>query len=334
MLWRKCRERSCHPQGGRDRSLRTIAHFIMIIQELLDIYKSCTLCPRACKVDRSQGELGYCKLPADIVMDCALAHSGEEPPLSGTGGAGTIFLSSCNLGCIFCQNYQISHGNRGQNLTVLELAGIMLDLQKRGCHNVEPVTPTPQAPLVMEALCLARAQGLTVPFVYNCGGYENPGVIRMLDGMVDIYLPDFKYGREADAILFSDAPGYPHYAIESIREMVRQVGDDLLLEDDDIASHGIIIRHLVLPGHLENSKEALRILKNEISAGVPISLMSQYSPTPKVQTHPLLGRRITRCEYDEIVNFALKLDFENLFIQEVNDEKLTPDFDRNHPFHF
>ena len=303
----------------------------MIIQELLDIYTSCTLCPRACRVDRGKGELGYCQLPADIIMDCALAHHGEEPPLSGTGGAGTIFLSSCNLKCIYCQNYQISHCNRGQSLTVLELAKVMLDLQKRGCHNIEPVTPTPQAPLILEALCLARAQGLTVPFVYNCGGYENPDIIRMLDGMVDIYLPDFKYGREEDALLFSDAPGYPHFGIESIREMVRQVGDDLIV-DDGIASHGIIIRHLVLPGRLENSKEALRLLKNEISSGVPVSLMSQYSPIPNVQTHPQLGRRITRREYDEILNFALKLDFENLFVQEVSDDHLTPDFDRDHPF--
>lgn len=303
----------------------------MIIQELLNIYTSCTLCPRACRVDRTKGEQGYCRLPADIIMDCALAHHGEEPPLSGTGGAGTIFLSSCNLGCIYCQNYQISHSAQGRSLTVLDLVRVMLDLQKKGCHNVEPVTPTPQTPLIMEALCMARAQGLTVPFVYNCGGYENPDVIRMLDGMVDIYLPDFKYGLEEDALLYSDAPEYPHIAIQSIREMVKQVGDDLAIEDG-VATSGIIIRHLVLPGRLENSKEALRLLKNEISANVSISLMSQYSPTPKVHSHPQMGRRITRREYDEVLNFALKLDFENLFVQEVNDCTLTPDFDCDHPF--
>ncbi len=303
----------------------------MIIQELLDIYTSCTLCPRACRVNRVQGELGYCRLPADIVMDCAVAHFGEEPPVSGTRGAGTIFLSSCNLGCIYCQNYQISHVAQGRNLTVLQLAKVMLNLQKSGCHNVEPVTPTPQAPLVMEALCMARAQGLTVPFVYNCGGYENPDVIRMQDGMVDIYLPDFKYGLDEDARLFSDAPDYPQIAINAIREMVRQVGDDLIVENG-IAVRGMIIRHLVLPGRLENSKAALRLLKSEISANIPISLMSQYSPTPKVHSHPQLGRRVTRAEYDEILDYALKLDFENLFVQEVSDLKLTPDFDRDHPF--
>ena len=303
----------------------------MIIQSLLDIYTSCTLCPRACRVDRTKGELGYCRLPADIVMDCALAHHGEEPPLSGTRGAGTIFLSSCNLGCIYCQNYQISHSAQGRELTVLQLAKVMLDLQKNGCHNVEPVTPTPQTPLVMEALCMARMQGLTVPFVYNCGGYENPEVIHLLDGMVDIYLPDFKYGLEEDALLFSDAPDYPRFAMESIKEMVQQVGDDLDVENG-VATQGIIIRHLVLPGRLENSREALRILKNEISTSVPISLMSQYTPTERVKFHPQLGRRITSAEYSQILDYALKLGFENLFVQEVSDDKLTPDFNRENPF--
>ena len=303
----------------------------MIIQELLDMYTSCTLCPRACLVDRTKGELGYCRLPAGIVMDCALAHSGEEPPLSGTRGAGTIFLSSCNLRCIYCQNYQISHSAQGCELTVLQLAKVMLDLQKTGCHNVEPVTPTHQMPLVMEALCMARAQGLTVPFVYNCGGYENPDIIRLLDSMVDIYLPDFKYGLNQDAELFSGAPDYPRFAMESIREMVRQVGDDLNVEEG-VATRGIIVRHLVLPGRLENSREALRILKKEISTSVPISLMSQYTPMANMRSHPLLGRRISSAEYSQILDYALGLGFENLFVQDVNDDDLTPDFDRPNPF--
>ena len=303
----------------------------MIIQELLDIYTSCKLCPRACRVDRTKGEPGYCRLPADIVMDCALAHHGEEPPLSGTHGAGTIFLSSCNLGCIYCQNYQISHSVRGQRKTVLQLAQVMLDLQKRGCHNVEPVTPTHQAPLIMEAMCMARAQGLTVPFVYNCGGYENPEVIRLMDGMVDIYLPDFKYGLEEDGLLFSDAADYPRYAVASIREMVRQVGDDLKLENG-VAVSGIIIRHLVLPGRLENSMTVLRLLKDEISTNVPVSLMSQYTPVGAVKSHPQLGRRITNDEYSRVLDYAMNLGFENLFIQHVSNHDMTPDFDCKTPF--
>jgi putative pyruvate formate lyase activating enzyme len=303
----------------------------MIIQELLNIYKSCTLCPRVCRVDRTKNESGYCRLPADIVMDCALAHHGEEPPLSGTRGAGTIFLSSCNLGCIYCQNYQISHSAQGRHLTVLELAKVMLDLQKSGSHNVEPVTPTPQSPLVMEALCMARMRGLTVPFVYNCGGYENPEVIKLLDGMVDVYLPDFKYGLEEDAVDFSAAPGYPRFALDSIKEMVKQVGDGLELKDG-VAQKGIIIRHLVLPGTIENSKEVLKLIKKEISASVQLSLMSQYTPVAKVRHHPVLKRRITKSEYEQVTDYALKLGFDNIFIQEVNDDELTPDFDQSNPF--
>ena len=303
----------------------------MIIQSLLDLYKSCTLCPRACRIDRTKGELGYCRLPAVIVMDCSLAHRGEEPPLSGTRGAGTIFLSSCNLGCIYCQNYQISHSAQGRHLTVLELAKVMQDLQKNGCHNVELVTPTPQAPLVMEALCMARMQGLTVPFVYNCGGYENPEVIKLLDGMVDIYLPDFKYGLEEDSILFSSAPEYPRFALDSLKEMVKQVGDGLELKND-VAQKGIIIRHLVLPGRIENSKEVLRLIKKKISTSVYLSLMSQYTPIAKVRNHPSLKRRITKSEYEQLTDYALKLGFNNVFVQEVNDYELTPDFDNESPF--
>ena len=298
---------------------------------LKEILKDCVLCPRHCHVDRTKGERGYCRLPDKIVMDCALAHHGEEPPLSGKNGAGTIFLSSCNLGCIYCQNYQISHRVVGQELDSGQLAGVMLDLQKRQCHNVEPVTPTSQAPMIMEALLLARAEGLTIPFVYNCGGYEDPEVIKLLGGMVEIYLPDFKYGLEEDSIMFSSAPGYPRFALDSIREMVRQVGDELELKDG-VAQKGIIIRHLVLPGRIENSKEALRLIKKEVSTNVFLSLMAQYTPIPNMRHHPILKRRITRNEYEQVTDYALQLGFDNIFIQAVNDNELTPDFDKDNPF--
>jgi Uncharacterized Fe-S protein PflX, homolog of pyruvate formate lyase activating proteins len=301
------------------------------VSRLKEIFKDCVLCPRQCHVNRTKGELGYCRLPAKIVMDCALAHHGEEPPLSGKNGAGTIFFSSCNLSCIYCQNYQISHNACGRELTVRQMADIMLDLQKRQCHNIEPVTPTPQTPLIMEALLLARREGLQIPFVYNCGGYENPEIIKLLNGMVEIYLPDFKYGLEEDGIAFSSAPQYPRFALDSLREMVRQVGDDLEMENG-VAKRGIIIRHLVLPGRMENSKEALRLIKKEISTSVSLSLMSQYTPMDKVRHHTLLGRRINQDEYKQILDYALKLGFKNLFVQEVNDFKLTPDFDKEKPF--
>jgi putative pyruvate formate lyase activating enzyme len=301
------------------------------ISQLKEIFKDCVLCPRQCHVNRTKGELGYCRLPAKIVMDCALAHHGEEPPLSGKNGAGTIFFSSCNLGCIYCQNYQISHEVCGKELTARQMADIMLDLQKRQCHNIEPVTPTPQTPLIMEALFLARSQELKIPFVYNCGGYENPEVVKVLAGMVEIYLPDFKYGLEEDAVEFSAAPGYPRFALDSLKEMVSEVGDGLELENN-IAKKGVIVRHLVLPGKMENSKEALRLIKKEISTSVPLSLMSQYTPIDKMRHHPFLGHRINKDEYKQVLDYALKLGFKNLFIQEVNEYKLTPDFDRENPF--
>jgi len=301
------------------------------ISRLKEILKDCVLCPRKCHVDRTVGELGYCRLPAKIMMDCALAHHGEEPPLSGNNGAGTIFLSSCNLGCIYCQNYQISHSAVGQELNSRQLADVMLDLQNRRCHNVEPVTPTSQTPLIIEALLLARAEGLIIPFVYNCGGYENPDIIKLLDGMVEIYLPDFKYGLEEDSVMFSSAPQYPRFALDSIKEMVRQVGDGLDLIKG-VAQKGIIIRHLVLPGRVENSKEVLRLISKEISKNVFLSLMSQYTPIVKVRNHPILKRRITRHEYEQVTDYALKLGFDNIFVQEVNDAEMTPDFDKDNPF--
>ncbi|MEI6609653.1 MAG: radical SAM protein [Deltaproteobacteria bacterium] len=302
------------------------------VSKLKETYRDCVLCPRACRVNRAEGELGYCGLPAKIIMDCALPHHGEEPPLSGKNGAGTIFLSSCNLRCIYCQNHQISHSTVGRELDCAQMAEVMLDLQKQGCHNIEPVTPTPQVPLIMEALHLARGRGLKVPFVYNCGGYEDPQIINMLDQMVDVYLPDFKYGLEEDAVLFSQAPVYPRFALDSLHEMVRQVGDDLVLQNG-VASHGIIVRHLVLPGRLTNSKEVLRLIKKEISTKVPISLMSQYTPISKVSKDHALGRRITSDEYNQILDYTLQLGFENLFVQEVSDQELTPDFSQANPFY-
>jgi putative pyruvate formate lyase activating enzyme len=205
--------------------------------KLRGMLSSCTICPRHCRVDRTRGEQGFCRLGDKIVMDCALVHHGEEPPLSGSRGAGTIFFSSCNLKCSYCQNHQISHDIKGELLDSAALARIMLSLADKGCHNIEPVTPTPQTPLIMEALLTARDQGLELPFIYNCGGYEEPEVIKMLTGMVDIYLPDFKYGCDEDGLLFSGVKDYVAQALAAIKEMARQVGDELETEDN-IARRG------------------------------------------------------------------------------------------------
>ena len=301
------------------------------LAKLKGILSSCTLCPRHCRVDRTRGEQGFCRLDDRIVMDCALVHHGEEPPLSGRCGAGTIFFSSCNLKCIYCQNYQISHDVRGERLDSAALARVMLSLRDRGCHNIEPVTPTPQAPQIMEALFMAREQGLRLPFIYNCGGYEEPEVIKLLAGMVDIYLPDFKYGLDEEGLLFSGVEDYPVQALESLREMVRQVGD-VLETEHDIASRGVLIRHLVLPGRLENSFAALRLISQNISSRVSLSLMSQFTPIPALTGHPILGRRLTRREYEAVVNFALDLGFDDIFTQEVSDDHLSPDFNHDDPF--
>jgi putative pyruvate formate lyase activating enzyme len=310
--------------------MATAAHQATIAK-LKGMLNCCMLCPRHCGVDRTHGEQGFCRLGDQIVLDCALVHHGEEPPLSGSGGAGTIFFSSCNLQCIYCQNYQISHDSRGEMTDSAALARIMLSLQEKGCHNIEPVTPTPQTPQIMESLLIARDQGLRLPFVYNCGGYEEPEVVKMLAGMVDVYLPDLKYGLDDAGLLFSGVKDYPAQAISSIREMMQQVGDELETANG-IARRGLLIRHLVLPGWPENSFAALRLIKKSISLRVPLSIMSQYTPIPALARHPLLARRITRREYETVVNFALDLGFETIFAQEVSDRHLSPDFNQDDPF--
>ena len=303
------------------------------IAQLKRILRRCELCPRHCLVDRTRGEKGFCRLDAGVVMDCAIIHHGEEPPISGHSGAGTIFFSSCNLQCSYCQNYQISHRRQGKKMDSQALAELMLSLQGQGCHNIEPVTPTPQTPQIMEALMLARERGLRLPFIYNCGGYEAPEVIKMLAGMVDIYLPDFKYGLAGEGRLLSGVEDYPAAAVAAIREMVRQVGDDLETEED-IAQKGVLIRHLVLPGKVENSRAVLRLIQENISLQAPLSIMAQYTPVPAVAGDPCLGRRVSRREYEEVINFALDLGFETIFTQDVDDRHLSPDFERELPFNF
>lgn len=312
--------------GAEEISLRNV-------DQLKRILKNCTLCPRKCGVNRITGEVGFCGLSNDITLSRALAHYGEEPPISGTQGAGTIFLSSCNLKCIYCQNYQISHEASGERLDGKKLSGIMMTLQENGCHNIEFVTPTSQIPQIMEALLIARWRGLHLPLVYNCGGYENPEVLRIIEGMVDIYLPDFKYGIEDDALVLSGARDYPQHALESIKEMARQVGDTLEMEEG-IAKRGLLIRHLVLPGHIQNSFEVFRLIKEHVSVSVPLSIMSQYTPMPSVKDHPQLGRRSTRDEYELIVNYALDMGFETIYTQNVDDRALAPDFAQKTPFNW
>ena len=298
---------------------------------LRQILKACRLCPRACGVNRTAGERGFCGLTGTAILSHVLPHHGEEPPISGIRGAGTLFFSSCNLKCVYCQNHQISHGITGRPCDGEALADVIIRLQEEGCHNIEFVTPTPHLPGILEGLTLAAERGLHIPIVYNCGGYEDAGVIRQLEGCVDVYLPDFKYGNDETAMRFSGVRNYVDPALAALREMFRQAGEAPIPEDG-IATRGLIVRHLVLPGAVENSFAALRLLRKHIPPTVPLSLMSQYTPTPPVAGHPDLGRRLLRDEYDIVVDFALDCGFETLFIQDVDERHMAPDFRLETPF--
>jgi putative pyruvate formate lyase activating enzyme len=308
------------PHGIREKAIR-----------LRRVLGDCRLCPRSCRVNRTAGERGFCALSGDVILSHALPHHGEEPPLSGSRGAGTLFFSSCNLKCIYCQNHQISHSVTGRPCDGNALADVIMRLQEQGCHNIELVTPTPHLPGILDGLMLATQRGLHIPVVYNCGGYEDADVLRQLEGIVDVYLPDFKYGNDEWAMRFSGVGDYVRRALTALREMLRQTFEELHLEDG-IARRGLIIRHLILPGAVENSFEALRLLRAHLPAAVPISLMSQYTPTPRVAGHPDLGRRLVRDEYESVVDFALDLGFETLFLQDVDERHMTPDFQLEVPF--
>lgn len=244
-----------------------------------------------------------CRVGANPVVSSAEPHYGEEPPLVGTLGSGTIFMTYCNLKCVFCQNYDISHLGDGTEITIDELASEMLKLQNRGCHNINFVSPTHQIAQIVAAVARAADMGLEVPLVYNSGGYESAEVIKMLDGVFDIYMPDIKYGDDAHAKKFSAVPDYVERALESLKEMHRQVGD-LVLDAKRIAQRGLLIRHLVLPEGLANTKKVMTFIAEEISKNSYVNIMDQYRPCFNAGAHPPLDRRITRKEYEEAVEIA------------------------------
>lgn len=295
------------------------------------VLTSCALCPRRCGANRLHGKMGFCKTGAGFKIARAVAHVGEEPAISGVKGAGTIFFTGCHLGCLYCQNFQISHEGLGSETTVEELAAIMLRLNEKGCHNIELVSATHVLPFVLEALALAVDQGLDLPIVFNSGGYENPETIAMLEGIVDIYLPDAKYALADVGLDLSGVSAYPRWNELALDEMVRQVGTGLDLKNG-VAVKGIIVRHLILPGYIENSKAVLRWLASRYGTEIHLSLMSQYFPVYQSRTHSTLSRRLTRQEYDEVTGYALELGFTNGWIQEFcptgPDPDEAPDFRR------
>ena len=269
-------------------------------QELLG---ECSVCPRECRVDRTAGVLGKCKVGEAPMVSAYYAHTGEEPPLVGVYGSGTIFFTGCNLACVYCQNYDISHHRMGEVVSTEALAAMMVALQNRGCHNVNLVTPTHQVPQILAALPLAIERGLMVPLVYNCGGYESLESLRLLDGVVDIYMPDLKYTDPEVGRELSGVPDYPQRARAAVAEMHRQVGD-LVVDRRGIAQRGLIVRHLVLPGGLAGTAAVARFLADEISPRTYLNLMDQYHPCFMAFDHPLLGRRLSEREFTEAVRAA------------------------------
>jgi len=275
------------------------------VREAEEILKDCTLCPRQCKVDRTSGEKGFCKTGVRPFISSYGPHFGEEKPLVGRFGSGTIFMGNCNLGCLFCQNYSISHLGEGTEISFEKLADIMLSLQEQGCHNINLVTPTHQMPMMLRGILIASEKGLKIPIVYNCGGYESLHSIQILDGVVDIYMPDFKYIDPAMALKYSRAEDYPEAAMAAIREMHRQVGD-LLIDKGGIAMRGLLVRHLVLPEGIAGTAGVVKFLADEISKNTYVNIMDQYHPCFKAFDNPPLNRRITAREYTDAVNLAIK----------------------------
>jgi putative pyruvate formate lyase activating enzyme len=271
------------------------------------LLEPCTLCPRDCRVDRRRGEVGLCQAGDQLMVAAAFPHFGEEPPLSGQGGSGAIFISWCNLLCQFCQSWEVNHRGEGIAVSTRELAGIMLDLQHQDCHNINFVTPTHYAPQLMAALPWAIEQGFRLPLVYNCGGYESLEVIQLLDGIVDIYLPDIKFldPRASDRYL-DGATDYPEVVRTVLKEMHRQVGD-LVLDEQGIAQRGLIVRHLVMPGLASDSQAVLRFIADELSPQTYVNIMDQYRPCFQAGRSPEIARRTTRTEHRTVVEMAHRL---------------------------
>jgi putative pyruvate formate lyase activating enzyme len=280
------------------------------VREAEEILKECALCPRECRVDRTSGERGFCRTGDKPFVSSWGPHFGEERPLVGRFGSGTIFFGNCNLGCLFCQNYSISHLGEGAEISFEKLADIMLALQRGGCHNINFVTPTHQMPMILRAVEIASAGGLKVPLVYNCGGYESLHSIKLLEGVVDIYMPDFKYIDPEMSLKYSYAEDYPEAAKAAIKEMHRQVGD--LIIDKGIALRGLLVRHLVLPEGVAGTAGVVKFIAEEISKDTYINIMDQYHPCFKAFDNPPLNRRITEGEFREAVKLALEAGLKRL----------------------
>ena len=294
---------------------------------MLEKLESCEACPFKCKVNRLNGQIGKCKCNDKVKIDLYSLHYFEEPCISGKEGSGTVFFSNCNLNCIYCQNYQISQEGKGYEITTEELANIFLKQQANGANNINLVTPTMCVYQIIEAIKIAKSKGLELPIIYNTNGYENVETIRELKGYVDIYLPDLKYYSDELAIKYSKAPNYFNIATKAILEMINQVGAPEF-DSNGIMKKGVIIRHLVLPGHIQNSKHILKWLKENVDKKAYVSVMAQYFPTYKAKDDIYINRKLSNKEYREIENYLYTLDIENGYIQELgkHEEEYVPNF--------
>ena len=288
---------------------------------------SCTICPHNCKINRNNAQIGRCRSGDKVKIALASVHNYEEPCISDKNGSGTIFFSNCNLSCIYCQNYKISQLGKGYELSVEELANIMLKQQEKGVNNINLVTPTMYVYQIIEAIKIARKRGLKIPIIYNTNGYENVKTIQHLNGYVDIYLPDLKYYSNEISKKYSKIDNYFKYATEAIKEMYKQVGSPIF-DENGIIKKGLIIRHLVLPNHLQNSKHILKWIKENMPEDTYVSVMAQYFPTYKAKEDNLINRKLNKKEYREIEEFLYTLNLENGYMQELgeHEEEYVPNF--------
>ena len=289
--------------------------------------EQCNLCPRSCGSNRAAGQTGYCGMSAEVKVARASLHMWEEPCISGTNGSGTVFFTGCPLKCVYCQNRTIAIGSTGERISIERLSEIFIELQEKGAHNINLVTPTHYVPQIVKALKIAKEKGLHIPIVYNTGSYEKVETIQALEGLVDIYLPDCKYFDSELAAKYSNAPDYFKVASDAIKEMVRQVGKPMF--EGNLMKRGVIVRHMILPGHTKDSRKIMEQLYKTYGDDIYISIMNQYTPLPQMKNFPEINRRITEREYDKVVDYAISLGIENAFIQEgeTAKESFIPDFE-------
>lgn len=294
---------------------------------MLEKLEKCELCPFKCKVNRLNGQIGRCKCTDKIKIALYSLHYYEEPCISGKEGSGTVFFSNCNLRCLFCQNYKISQEGKGYEISIEELADIFLKQQEAGANNINLVTPTMYVYHIIEAIRIAKRKGLKLPIVYNTNGYENVETIKKLDGYIDIYLPDLKYFYDDLGVKYSGVNNYFEVATKAILEMIKQVGKPEF-DENGLIKKGTIIRHLVLPGHIQNSKHILKWLKDNVENKAYISVMAQYFPTYKAKEDKYLNRKLSNKEYSQIENYLYTLNLENGYIQDLgkHEEEYVPDF--------